>query len=155
TLHAAHHARLGRVGISADTGSRVMARNSRKHETQENVFFRHENRFVSGAFRAFRVFACFVASLNAVNVPAALAQQTHILVVTGTPGDAEHAEKFDKWAKTFIDAAKTKDAVPEANITYLADKQATKVNLEKALNDIAARAKSNDSVVVLLIGHGS
>jgi hypothetical protein len=104
-------------------------------------------------FRAFRVFVCFVASLAAANTAAA--QQTHILVVTGVPGDAEHAEKFDKWAKAFIDAAKKKDVVPESNITYLADKQATKGAVEKWLTDSAAKVKSNDTVVVLLIGHGS
>ncbi|HZR24595.1 MAG TPA: C13 family peptidase [Vicinamibacterales bacterium] len=85
----------------------------------------------------------------------AFAQQTHILVVTGVPGDPEHAKKFDDWAKTFIDAAKKKDAVPDSNITYLADKQATKVAVEKAVTDIAAKAKSNDTIIILLIGHGS
>ena len=123
-------------------------RNTRSHETRENPF-------VLNMFRVFRVFVIFVLCLSAANVRSAFAQQTHIVVVTGVPGDEEHAQKFDKWAKTFIDAAKTKDAVPDANITYLSDKQATKVNLEKALNDVAARAKSNDSVVLLLIGHGS
>ena len=98
---------------------------------------------------------CFVLILPAANVGTAAAQATHILVVTGTPGDEEHAKKFDAWAKTFIDAAKTKDAVPESNITYLADKQATKVAVEKAVTDLAAKAKSNDTVVVLLLGHGS
>ena len=63
--------------------------------------------------------ACCVAS-------PAFAQQTHLLVITGVPGDEEHAQKFQKWAATFIEAAKKKDAVPDANITLLADKQATK-----------------------------
>ena len=83
------------------------------------------------------------------------AQQTHILVVTGVAGDEEHAKKFQKWAASFIDAAKTKDAVPEANIALLADKRATKDGVEKAIADIAARAKPNDGVFILLIGHGS
>jgi hypothetical protein len=85
----------------------------------------------------------------------ATAQSTHILVVTGTPGDAEHAQKFDSWAKAFIDAAKTKDAVPPASITYLADKQATKAAIEQSLATIATNAKTTDTVVILLIGHGS
>ena len=85
----------------------------------------------------------------------ASAQSTHILVVTGVPGDAEHAQKFAGWAKTFIDAAKKKDGVPDANIVYLADKQATKPAVEKTLTDFAAAAKANDTVIVLLIGHGS
>ena len=88
-------------------------------------------------------------------VAPAFAQQTHILVVTGVPGDEEHAKKFDKWAASFIDAAKKKDAVPETNITLLRDRGATKEGVEKAIADIAARAKPNDAVFILLIGHGS
>ena len=96
----------------------------------------------------------FFAAFFAVP-PSALAQQTHVLVVTGVPGDEEHAKKFSEWANTFIDAAKSKEAIPEANITFLADKTATKPNVEKAFADIAAKAKPNDGVFVLLIGHGS
>ena len=91
----------------------------------------------------------------AANVGTAAAQTTRILVVTGVPGDAEHAQKFDSWAKSFIDAAKKKDAVPDANIVYLSDKQATKPAVEKAVADFAAASKANDTVVILLIGHGS
>ena len=85
----------------------------------------------------------------------AFAQQTHLLVITGVPGDEEHAQQFQKWATSFIDAAKKKDGVPDANITYLADKQSTRVGVEKAFADLAARVKPNDGVFVLLIGHGS
>jgi hypothetical protein len=83
------------------------------------------------------------------------AQQTHLVVITGVPGDEEHAAKFQKWATTFIDAAKKKDAVPDANITLLTDKQATKAGVEKAFADLAGRVKGADAVVVLLLGHGS
>jgi hypothetical protein len=85
----------------------------------------------------------------------AVAQQTHLLVITGVPGDEEHAKQFAKWAEAFIDAAKKKDSVPDANITYLSDRRAVRESVEKAVADIAARAKPNDGVVVLLIGHGS
>jgi hypothetical protein len=95
--------------------------------------------------------------------PCASAQQTHILVVTGVAGDDEHAKKFEKWASSFIEAAKKRDAVPEANITWLADRpatkdadrRATKDGVEKAIADIAGRAKPSDTVFILLIGHGS
>ena len=85
----------------------------------------------------------------------AFAQQTHLLVITGVPGDEEHAAQFKKWATSFIDAAKTKDAAPDANITYLADKQSTRGGVEKAFTDLAARVKPTDAVFVLLLGHGS
>jgi hypothetical protein len=83
------------------------------------------------------------------------AQQTHLLVITGVPGDDEHAAQFEKWATSFIDAAKKKDAVADANVTLLANKRATRDAVEKAFTDLAARARPNESVVVLLIGHGS
>jgi hypothetical protein len=88
-------------------------------------------------------------------VSSVFAQQTHLLVITGVPGDEEHAKQFDKWATSFIDAAKKKDAVPDANITYLSDRRATRDGVEKAAADLSARLKPNDGVVVLLIGHGS
>ena len=83
------------------------------------------------------------------------AQQTHLLVITGAPGDEEHAKKFEQWAKMFIETAKNKDQVPEANITYLSGSGAAKAGVEKAFADIAAKVKANDEVFVLLIGHGS
>jgi len=85
----------------------------------------------------------------------ASAQQTHLLVITGVAGDDEHAQKFQKWATAFIDAAKKKEGIGDSQITYLSDKKATKDGVEKAFADIAARAKSNDQLFVLLIGHGS
>jgi hypothetical protein len=93
--------------------------------------------------------------LGVISVSSAFAQQTHLLVITGVPGDDEHAQKFQKWAATFIDAAKKKEAVPDANITLLADKEATKAGIAKAFTDLSARLKPSDAVFVLLLGHGS
>jgi hypothetical protein len=83
------------------------------------------------------------------------AQQTHLLVITGVPGDEEHAQKFQTWATTFIEAAKNKDAVPDANVTYLSDKQSTRAGVEKAFADLGSRVKPGDAVFILLLGHGS
>ena len=84
-----------------------------------------------------------------------VAQQTHLLVITGLPGDEEHAQKFQKWAAALIDTAKKKDAVPDANITLLAAQQATKAGVAQAFADLASRVKPADAVLVLLLGHGS
>jgi hypothetical protein len=105
-------------------------------------------------FREFRVFVLSWVIVCATAGSAA-AQQTHLLVITGVPGDEEHAQQFQKWATTFIDAAKKNDLVPEANITYLSEKRSTREGVTKAFGDVAARAKPNDAVVILLIGHGS
>jgi hypothetical protein len=101
---------------------------------------------------AARGLMCVVLSLCATT---AFAQQTHLLVVTGVPGDEEHAAKFEKWAKTFIDAAKKNENVPDANITLLGDRRATREGVQKAFADLDTRVKANDAVIVLLIGHGS
>jgi hypothetical protein len=100
-------------------------------------------------------FLLIAALCSVIPVSPAFAQQTHLLVITGVPGDEEHATKFQKWATSFIEAAKKQDAVPEAAITLLADKQATKAGVEKAFADLAARVKPSDAVFILLIGHGS
>ena len=99
--------------------------------------------------------ACWCFLFCVMFATPAFAQQTHLLVITGVPGDEEHAAQFQKWATSFIDAAKKKDAVPDANITYLADRQSTRGGVEKAFTDLAARIKPTDAVFVLLLGHGS
>ena len=85
----------------------------------------------------------------------AAGQETRLLVIIGVPGDDEHAQKFQKWASAFIEAAKTKENVPAANITLLAGSQSTKAAVEKAFSDLAGRTRPNDEVFILLIGHGS
>jgi hypothetical protein len=106
------------------------------------------------------------AALLLLGVPVPLlAQETHLIVITGVAGDQAHAKQFHTWASTFIDAAKTRDNVPAANITYLAEKidvdpaairgRSTREVVEKTLRATAAAAKPNDEIFVLLIGHGS
>lgn len=95
----------------------------------------------------------------------AAAQDSYLLVITGIAGDEEHAKQFHRWATTLIEAAKTKDGVPDANIVYLAEKpdvdaarvrgRSTGENVRKAVADLAAKAHPGDQVVIVLIGHGS
>lgn len=95
----------------------------------------------------------------------AAAQDTHLLVVTGVEGDPDFGTQYDKWATALIDAATHKGGVPDANITYLAERPArnpsrvrgrsTREGVEKAFADIVARAKPDDEVVIVLFGHGS
>jgi hypothetical protein len=94
----------------------------------------------------------------------ALAQDTHVILIAGVGGSEEHSAQFHKWAVEIVDAAK-KLGVADANITYLGEKpeldaarmrgRSTRENVTKAFNDVTARAKANDEVFVLLIGHGS
>jgi hypothetical protein len=126
---------------------------SRTEKTGENAEIA-EKMISLRSLRSLRFFL-FVFFCNVIWTSPVFAQQTHLLVITGVPGDQEYAEKFQKWATTFIDAAKKKDAVPDANVTLLADKQATKAGIEKAFADLGAKAKPADAVIVLLLGHGS
>jgi hypothetical protein len=105
------------------------------------------------------------ALLVCTSAATAAAQDSHLLVITGVAGDEEHAKQFHKWATTLIDAAKAKDGVPDANITYLAEKpdidaahirgRSTSENVQKVVADLAAKAHPGDQVVIVLIGHGS
>lgn len=109
--------------------------------------------------------AALVALFVCTTAVRASAQDSYLLVITGVAGDEEHAKQFHKWATTLIDAAKTKDGVSDANITYLGDKpdldaarirgRSTSENVQKAVADLAAKAHAGDQVVIVLIGHGS
>jgi hypothetical protein len=91
--------------------------------------------------------------------------QTHVLIVSGLGGDELHRERFHGWAVAMTDAVSTKFGVADENIVYLAesveldpervDGRSTKENVERALRDIAGRARTDDDVFILLIGHGS
>jgi hypothetical protein len=95
----------------------------------------------------------------------ASAQDSHLLVITGVGGDEEHTATFHKWATAMIDAAKKKDGLADSQITYLSEKpeldaarikgKSTREAVQKAVTDLAARARPNDAVFIILIGHGS
>jgi hypothetical protein len=89
----------------------------------------------------------------------ASAQDTHVLVIAGVGGDEDHVKAFDTLAKTVVASAK-KHGVLDANVAYLGEApdvkvRATRDNVTKAFGDISARAKANDEIFILLIGHGS
>lgn len=122
-----------------------------------------ETRTLLVFFRAF-VFSSLTLSFTS----SAGAQDSHLLVITGVGGDEDHTKAFHKWASAMIDAAKKKDGLADGNIIYLSEKpdvddahdashraRSTRDNVEKAFTDIAARARPNDAVFIVLIGHGS
>ena len=83
----------------------------------------------------------------------AFAQNTHLLVVVGLAGTPEHGELFKKWGTTLADTASAKLGIDKANVTLLAD--ATKDGVTKALAAIAAKAGAEDTVFIVLFGHGT
>ena len=90
---------------------------------------------------------------------------THLIVITGVEADAADGQQFHTWATSIIDAAAKRGGIAADNTIYLADKpdadparikgRSTRENVEKAIGDVAARAKANDEVFIVLIGHGS
>jgi|RhiMetStandDraft_4_1073278.scaffolds.fasta_scaffold09818_1 hypothetical protein len=129
----------------------------RNHQTTKYVL----DKVVCSWFRAFAV-SCLSSLLLST---AAAAQDSHLLVITGVGGDDEHTQQFHKWATAMIDAAKKKDGLSDDNIIYLSEKpeldaarikgKSTRENVQKAFADLAARARPNDAVVIVLLGHGS
>jgi hypothetical protein len=93
---------------------------------------------------------------------AAFAEETRLLVVTGVSGDEAHAKDFQQWGASLVDAARKRGL---SDVVYLAENPAvdaahvsgrsTRDAVLKASTDMAARAKPDDLVFILLIGHGS
>lgn len=108
---------------------------------------------------------CNVVLVAALFVPAAArAQDTHLLVIVGVGGDEAHVKTFGGYGSAIVAAAK-KQGMPPANITYLGENpeqsggtikaRATRETVTKAFTDIAAAAKPNDEIFVVLVGHGN
>jgi len=103
--------------------------------------------------------AALALALVVLFARASAAQDIHLIVIVGAGGDEEHSAKFHQWAAAVVDAAK-KRGVSDA--VYLGEKQdpsvnarATKENVTKAFQDAAKKARPEDELFVLLIGHGS
>ncbi len=120
-------------------------------------------RFRSRGLPAFAagVLVALVSTVGSARL--ASAQDVHLLVVTGVSGDEEHAALFTKWAGAVVDAAK-KQGVLDANVAWYAEAtgtdprikgRASRDGITQAFADMAGRAKPNDEVFVLLLGHGS
>ncbi len=95
----------------------------------------------------------------------ARAQAVHLTVIVGLAGDPEHAVLFDRWAGTLVDAATGRMAIPRAQVRYLTEHpeadaaratgKSTREEIGKAFAALAATAKPEDVVFVVLIGHGT
>jgi hypothetical protein len=111
---------------------------------------------------ALRTVLVCLAALWFGPVSPAAAQDIHLLVITGVGGDDEHSARFHKWATTVVDSAKRRGV---SDVVYLSEKpeldpvrlqgRSTKENVTRAFGDLAARAKADDEIFVILLGHGS
>ena len=78
--------------------------------------------------------------------------ETFYLTVAGLGGEPEYEQRFSGWAKDLDKLLKTAEA--NAKVETLFGPDATKANLEAKLRDFAKQAKADDSLIVMLIGHG-
>jgi hypothetical protein len=95
----------------------------------------------------------------------AAAQDTHVAVIVGLAGEPEHGEAFRRWAGSLVDHASGRMGIPRDRILYLLDDpqqdskrspaKATKEAVEKELAAVGARARAEDVVFIVLIGHGT
>ncbi len=84
---------------------------------------------------------------------AALRADTFYFTVAGLGGEPEYDQRFSGWAK---DVDKLLHQVaPHAKIKTLYGADATKANVEGYLREVAKEAKPDDSLVLMMIGHGT
>jgi hypothetical protein len=100
--------------------------------------------------KTFRISACIGVYLW---LALFLHAETFYLTVAGLGGAPEYDQRFTGWAKDLDKLLRA--AEPNAKIETLMGADATKANVQARLHDISSKAKPDDSVIVMLIGHGS
>jgi hypothetical protein len=101
-----------------------------------------------------------VAALLLVS-SAAFAGDRYALIVTGASGGAQYAEKYDEWRSSLVQLLQGSLGYPEDHVLVLAEEEfagaqkATRENVRASIADLRTRAKKDDVVLVVLIGHGS
>jgi hypothetical protein len=83
----------------------------------------------------------------------ALRAETFYVTIAGLGGEPEYEQRFEGWAKDLDKVLK--QAEPNAKITTMLGESVTKNTIEAKFREIAQAAKPDDSVTVMLIGHGS
>jgi len=113
--------------------------NTNKHEwKRENLFV-----FIRVHSWLILLFLC-AAGLHA---------DSFYLTIAGLGGEPEYEQRFQGWAKDLDKLLKT--AEPNAHIDTLIGPGAVKTAIEAKFRDYAKLAKPEDTVVLMLIGHGS
>jgi hypothetical protein len=90
-----------------------------------------------------------------------LAADRYALIVTGAAGGPEYARQYNEWRTTFAAILRAKFGYPDDHVIVLADadesgvRKPTRDSVRSALGEIGRRATKDDTVLVLLIGHGT
>ncbi len=78
---------------------------------------------------------------------------TFVVTIAGLGGEPDYEQRFATWARE-IDQT-LKNAGPDTKSQTLSGPDATRARFRAALESIAKEAKQPDSLVVMMIGHGS
>ena len=106
-------------------------------------------------------------ALSFASFPAHLLSQgaTHLVIVSGLGGERKYSDSFNKISSSLAEAASTRFGIPESEIFWFGEDsvskaahykgQSTKVNVERAITQLASRTGAGDQIVIVLVGHGS
>jgi len=93
-------------------------------------------------------------SLAPAQQPAPAPGQTYALLIGGLGGQGPYGAWYADWLNRFHSYLTKSANVPDANITALADKEATLDAITAAFGKIAQRAQPQDQFVLFIVGHG-
>lgn len=106
-----------------------------------------------------------VALGGLAGTPGRSGAQTRVVIVSGLGGEAKYSTEFGVEAIGLATALHDRFGVPDSNIAWFGEDsvnraprfrgQSTKVNIEKAIMAIAAKAEPSSQFVLVLIGHGA
>jgi hypothetical protein len=87
-------------------------------------------------------------------IPAFAQAETHALIIAGLGGEKQYEQRFRDQAATLAQAAE-KLAGDKARVSVLSAEKADRESVRKQLRALAASAKRDDEVMIILIGHGT
>ncbi|HEX3866674.1 MAG TPA: hypothetical protein VHV78_07955 [Gemmatimonadaceae bacterium] len=112
-----------------------------------------------------RVMVAASLALPAIAASRRAAAQTHVIIVSGLGGEKKYSQSFAEVSTALGNAAHQRFGIPDSDIQWFGEDsvsklphfsgQSTKVNVERALTQLASRAGAADQIVLVLIGHGS
>jgi hypothetical protein len=106
-----------------------------------------------------------IALCRLAGAPALADAQTRVVIVSGLGGEQKYSTEFGVEAIGLATALHDRFGVPDSNIVWFGEDsvsraphfrgQSTKVNVEKAIMAMAAKAEPASQFVLVLIGHGA
>jgi hypothetical protein len=91
--------------------------------------------------------------------------RTWLLVVSGVSGEKRFADAFARMGASLVDAARTRFAIADSMVWYLAEDsvrdptrvrgRSTRASVQAALGGMVSSAREGDRIVIILFGHGS